>query len=283
MGDGTNYAHYEEQLEISCQTCHSTDPGTTRKKRQLNNIGEENSKPVLVSKLDNKNHPLAPPKKGTCDYKGHDRLSCESCHSSWVPQCYGCHVKRDSTDTHLDKLSLEETPGWWEEGRSYLRYEKPMLAIWGNEVVIVTPGCQDIVTIIDENGEAEKQFNSFTMAALNPHTTQPGGRSCIDCHTSGKTIGLGEGTLWRQNGTWRFNPIDQGIETGVGTTPPLDAYVDINGTPLQKSSRPDLRPFNGGELKRILRVGLCLDCHNKYDDKAFQNYTPETNCPVFKE
>jgi hypothetical protein len=158
-----------------------------------------------------------------------------------------------------------------------------MLAVWADKIVIVTPGCQDIVTLLDENGEPEKQFNSLTMAALNPHTTQPGGRECADCHASGKTIGLGEGTLWRENGEWRFDPLGRGIETAVGTTPPLDGYVDLNGKPLQKSSRPDLRPFDRTELKRILRVGLCLECHRDYNDRAFINYTADTNCPVFKE
>jgi len=283
MGDGKSYAHYEEQLEINCVICHSSNPGTTRKKKQLNNIELKEGKAVLISKLDGKEHPLNVPKKGTCDYPGHLRLSCESCHSSWVPQCYGCHAKRDMSETHLDKLSLQETPGWWEEGRSYLRYEKPMLAVWDKEVVIVTPGCQDIVTLVDENGQPDRQFNSLTMAALNPHTTQPGGRSCVDCHASGKTIGLGEGTIWREGGEWRFSPLDQGLDTAAGRTPPLDSYVDLNGKALQKSSRPDLRPFNGQELARILRVGLCLECHKDYNDPAFRNYRPDINCPVFKE
>ncbi|HSH13785.1 MAG TPA: hypothetical protein VLA15_08545, partial [Desulfurivibrionaceae bacterium] len=141
-----------------------------------------------------------------------------------------------------------------------MRFEKPTLAIWAGEVVIVTPGCQDIVTVIDADGKTEKQFNSLTMAALNPHTIQKVGRSCPDCHTSGKSLGLGEGTLWREQGEWRFTPQSLGLETGAGPTPPLDAYVDLTGTALQKSSRADLRPFNGEELQRILRVGLCLEC-----------------------
>ena len=87
MGDGTSYAHYEQQLEISCTTCHSDNPGTTDKNRQLNNLAVKDDKPILISKLDAREHPLNPPKKGTCDYPGHQRLSCESCHSSWVPQC----------------------------------------------------------------------------------------------------------------------------------------------------------------------------------------------------
>ncbi len=284
MGDGNNYAHYEQALEIRCASCHASDEiGKTAKGNTLNNIETRDQKALLIGKLDGKEHPLNPPKPGTCDYVGHKRLSCESCHSSWVPQCYGCHVKRDKRDTHLDKLTLEETPGWWEEGRSYIRYEQPMLAIWKDEVVIVTPGCQDIVTLIDEQGEAEGGFNSLTMAALNPHTTQAKGRDCADCHASTKTVGLGEGTAWQENGQWHFKPLDQGVQTDAGRTPPLDAFVTIDGQPLQKRSRPDLRPFNREELVRILRVGQCLPCHKSYDDPAYTSYSLDKKCPVFKE
>ncbi|RWX48356.1 hypothetical protein VT98_11645 [Candidatus Electrothrix communis] len=50
-----------------------------------------------------------------------------------------------------------------------------MLGVWGDKVVIVTPGCQDIVTLIDKDGKVEGGFNRFTMAAINPHTTQAKG------------------------------------------------------------------------------------------------------------
>lgn len=283
MGDGSRYAHYEEQLEISCATCHSSKPGTTRRNRRLNNLVQEEGKFLLVSKLDGKKHPLHRPKRGSCDYPGHHRLTCESCHSSWAPQCFGCHVKLDKRETHLDKLTGQETPGWWQEGRTSLRFEQPTLAVWGGEVVIVTPGCQDIVTVIGTDGKPEKQFNSLTMAALNPHTIQKGSRTCVDCHTSGKSVGLGEGTLWREEGQWRFTPQSQGLETGAGPTPPLDAYVDLSGKPLQKSARADLRPFNGEELRRILRVGLCLECHRELNDPAWRGYRPTTTCPVYRE
>jgi len=291
MGDGTNYAHYEEQLEISCATCHVSAgqsaaglvPGQTRKNEKLNNVNREGDSWLLNNKISDKKHPLKPPKAGVCDFAGHKRVGCEACHSLWVPQCYGCHVKRDMTETHLDKLTLTETPGWWNEGRSYLRYERPMLAMWDEEVVIVTPGCQDVVTLIDQKGKPDRQFNSLTMAAINPHTTQAGGRSCTDCHLSPKVLGLGEGTVWRENGAWHFAGTDQGIDTAAGRTPALDAYVTIDGTPLQKSSRPAVRPFNKEELARILRVGLCLECHKEYNDPAYKNYSPETKCPVYKE
>lgn len=285
MGDGERYAHYEQALEISCVMCHTnTTPGTTRKGKKINNLQvNTDGSFALIGKLTGKKHPLNPPKKDICDYQGHKRINCESCHSSWIPQCYGCHAKRDMRESHLDKLSGEETPGWWEEGRSYLRYEKPMLAVWADEIVTVTPGCQDIVTLIDEDGQPAGGFTRLTMAALNPHTTQPQGRTCVGCHTSTKTIGLGEGTAWKENGQWRFAALDQGLETEAGTTPPLDGYVDIDGNPLQNSARPDLRPFNKKELSRILRVGQCLPCHKDYSDKIYNEYSRDKKCPVFDE
>ena len=283
MGDTKRYAHYEEALEVGCISCHGAKPGTTRKNNQLNNVAREPDGFVLTGKLDNKKHPLRPPKPGVCDSPLHQRLSCESCHSTWVPQCYGCHAKQDKRETHLDKLTMKETRGWWEEGRSYIRYERPMLAVWADKVVIVTPGCQDMVTLIDEDGRPKKTFNILTMAALNPHTVQEKGRPCADCHASTKTVGLGEGTLWREKGAWRFTPLYQGVETPAGRTVPLDSFVDLDGTPLQRSSRPDLRPFNGPELHRILRVGLCLECHKNYDDPAYAPGNRDKVCPVYKE
>ncbi len=195
-----------------------------------------------------------------------------------MAQCYGCHAKRDAGQTHLDKLSLEETDGLWEEGRSYIRYEKPMLGVWSDKVVIVTPGCQDIVTVVDKEGDIEKSFNRFTMAAINPHTTQAKGRSCIDCHGSTKSLGLGEGTLFEKDGKLVFKGLDQGVDTHSGRTVPFDGYVELDGNPLQYSSRPELRPFNGKELRAILRVGQCVGCHDSYEDKIWEKYTLDTVC-----
>lgn len=278
MGDGTSYAHYEQQLEISCTVCHADSPGTTRKGTRLNNLSESGEPISLIGKLDKKVRPLNPPKPGVCDFQAHKRLTCESCHSTWVPQCYGCHVKQDKRKTHLDKLTLEETAGMWEEGRSYIRYEKPMLGVWGDEIVIVTPGCQDIVTLVDEKGQDSGGFNRFTMAAINPHTTQEQGRGCVDCHASPKTVGLGEGTVYEKDGKLVFNSLEQGVDTTNGKTVPFDAWVTIDGKQLQHGSRADVRPFDGKELEKILRVGLCVGCHDGYDDPVWKNYTAATRC-----
>lgn len=278
MGDGTSYAHYEEQLEISCEVCHSEQPGMTRKGKELTNVEKEDGAFVLFGKIDDKRRKLNPPKNGVCDFVSHKRVTCEACHSTWVPQCYGCHVKQDKREKHLDKLTLEETAGLWEEGRSYIRYDKPMLGMWNDEVVIVTPGCQDVVTLVDEKGKEQPGFNRFTMAAINPHTTQATGRTCVDCHTSTRSVGLGEGTVVEEGGKLVFHRVEQPTDTVNGPTPPFDGYVTIDGEPLQYSSRPEVRPFNKEELEKILRVGMCVECHDRYDDPIWGKYKMGMKC-----
>ena len=279
MGDGTSYAHFEEQVELSCVNCHSNEPGLTRKGDKLKNV--DGAKKILQGKVDGKTRPLHIPKQEVCTVDYHKRLTCESCHSTWVPQCNGCHIERDTGKKHLDKLSLKETIGKWQEGRSYIRYERPMLGVWKEKVVIVTPGCQDMVTVVDKEGKTEGGFNRFTMAAINPHTIQEKGRTCVDCHSSPKTVGLGEGKLYVENNQIKFTPIDQGVETQFGKTPGFDTYVTIEGKALQHSSRPDLRPFSSEELQKILRVGRCVGCHSSYRDTIWKKYSRDMQCSRF--
>ncbi len=101
---------------------------------------------------------------------------------------------------------------------------------------------------------------------------------CIDCHASTKTVGLGEGTVFVKDGEMYFEGVDKGVTTASGQTVPFDSYVDLEGKAQQHSSRPDLRPFNKKELKSILRVGLCVRCHNRYDDPIWKSYNETTEC-----
>ena len=61
----------------------------------------------------------------------------------------------------------------------------------------------------------------------------------------------------------------------------MDAYVTIDGTPLQKSFRPDMRPLNREEIARTLQVGLCLPCHLNISDPAYNPYDPKKACQPF--
>ena len=109
-----------------------------------------------------------------------ESLECYACHASWVPQCYGCHVKADysmgkdgkqkhDTDwiasgsvrnpdgsTAESPLGVKgiQSPGVISETRSYLRWEEPVLGINGEgRVTPLMPGCQIVYTVIDSKGK----------------------------------------------------------------------------------------------------------------------------------
>jgi len=155
MGDGKEKAHLEEQTEISCLTCHNGQKNLKKiyqenqKKPKfpvLTNIVKKDGKFFLKDKKNGLLHPLDRFKETDCRHTVHHRLSCQSCHSRWVPQCYGCHVVNDKSQNQLDKLSGRETPGLWQEFRSFMRYETPSLGVGrekgtGQEhIVILVPG-----------------------------------------------------------------------------------------------------------------------------------------------
>ena len=111
---------------------------------------------------------------------GHiDKLECYTCHASWAPQCYGCHVQVDysrdkngkqkaGTDwvasgnarfsngqTAESKIGSKGilSPGKISEKRSYLRWEDPLIGINGEgKVSPLLPGCQVVYTVIGEDG-----------------------------------------------------------------------------------------------------------------------------------
>ncbi len=112
--------------------------------------------------------------------KHNQSLECYACHASWVPQCYGCHVKVDygkdedgkpyqDTDwiaggserfengqTAESPLGTHgfKSPGKVFESRSYLRWEEPVLGINGEgRVTPLMPGCQIVYTVINREGK----------------------------------------------------------------------------------------------------------------------------------
>jgi len=112
--------------------------------------------------------------------KHNDSLECYTCHASWVPQCYGCHVqvnygkdkngkpyhdtdwiasgsaRKPDGSTAESPLGTKgiQSPGKVFETRSYLRWEDPVLGINGEgRVTPLMPGCQVVYTVIDRQGK----------------------------------------------------------------------------------------------------------------------------------
>ena len=160
--------------------------------------------------------------------KGHtDKLECYTCHATWAPQCYGCHVKIDYSNGNqnpdylaaskhhvngktgeIDNLKDFLVDGKVTETRSYLRWEDPALSRNGEGRISPTiPGCQVTLTVIGKEGKAllqnhiwkipnvegagEEGINSITMSPVQPHTITKKSRPCESCHTSAKAMGYG--------------------------------------------------------------------------------------------
>ena len=118
---------------------------------------------------------------------------------------------------------------------------------------------------------------------MDPHATDKA-RSCKDCHLSAKTLGLGYGSLaYQGGGEWRLETVEAAPSKLLGLDFPLSAVTDLSGRVWVHFSRPDLRAFSPQEMRRILRVGLCLPCHKDFSDPVMRHWPPERKCTRFQE
>jgi len=306
MGDGNSYVHMEAQVDITCNSCHDPKERNAapagelaHRLKKLNGLqpsfdpnavilSSAGGSPLyhvrlsangdirLYRKRDGKEikfKRLSKLKTHSAPY--HNRLSCQACHSAWMPQCYGCHVALLKGQNQKDWLTGEYLQGRWVEGRSYLRFRKPTLGIWPTgRIGPFAPGCQVFLDVFDEGGhhQPERSYRTLTMASFDPHTTDATAPKCSACHLDPKILGLGEGSLKVTRGQLEFIPIYDSQASGLGITFPLDAFVSTDGKPLQKASRKGARPFNKEELMRITRVSQCLFCHDSYDDPIYAQF-----------
>jgi len=313
MGDGERYTHMEQQLVVACEDCHRPrwsgplpeDPQEGSPEWEALRAGRLNEafdvlpgarvamsrggplvphvqraegKAVLLGRVDGERREVPPMESAPYhDMVGHERLSCQACHSAWTPQCFGCHEVYDRGDVQLDKVSWTETPGRWEERRSYLRFERPTLGIGpGGTVQPFAPGCQVFVTEVGEGGGAEvvpERFPALAMAAFDPHSTRTEVPKCAACHLDPKVLGLGDGVLRITGGRIEVESPWDHERSGLALRAPLDAFVDGSGRPLQTTSRQGARPFDGPELRAILGVGSCVSCHDGWDDPIWRDWT----------
>ena len=197
------------------------------------------------------------------------KMECYSCHGTWTPQCYGCHVKIDYSKgkrsfdwvaagrQHAqmqhrgdrgEKGYKTQVPGHVTEQRSYLRWANPMLVINGEgRVSPAAPGCQVSATVIGPDGKVVLKNHIFRtkpgtegsgkegqlsidMSPTQPHTTGKKARTCESCHTDPKALGYG-------------------IAGGRNTRPwNKRVVVDLqtaDGRVLPKSARTQIEPITG--------------------------------------
>lgn len=121
-----------------------------------------------------------------------DKMECYTCHATWAPQCYGCHVKIDyskgkQNPDYLAASKYHNNHGVTGEGktlkqflvdgkvtetRSYLRWENPALSRNGEGRVSPTiPGCQVTLTVIGKEGKALLQNHIFKLKRVENNSS----------------------------------------------------------------------------------------------------------------
>ncbi len=313
MGHGDAPESLEGQLDVACRDCHQPrfsrpddSAGEARRLAELNRVtprlgrapaartgrrgdwlyalrpapqpqaDPDKGLAVLYRKLDGE--PLVLPfdrrPQPHHALPGHERLSCTACHSPLMPQCYGCHVVLRRGGRQMDLLAGRETPGRWEEGRSFVRLEQPALAVTREGRVAPFSPCQVFVSVFGKGGEylAGESAASAGMTPFDPHGTRKAARTCLDCHLEPKTLGLGQGRL-RPGPERYFLSTYDSASSNLGMLPPPGGLVAPDGEPLQGFAGRGGRPFARRELDAILAVAPCLPCHTDYADPVYADFS----------
>ncbi len=273
-GDGNIYSKREQAVEIECSDCHGTIKEfsllKTSRGNPLENLQRQNDEVVLLGKIDGKLHKVQQirslAQRDTLPVamliEGHiEKLECYTCHARWAPQCYGCHAKMDKRERANDWVNgTKDSTYKWQESRSYLRWETPVLGI--NTEGKVSPfitACQVIFSLIGKDGRAEESNKVYITAdghygiahnPIQPHTVTRKARTCENCHSETKALGLGSGHYVSV-----FNSVNVPFE--------LERIVDEDGNQIQATSHEGARPFSKAEMERIKRINVCLGCHQE--------------------
>ncbi len=294
MGDGSYYLHKEDQVKVQCTDCHLIQKPTTinynsldfesskiaslkgfifsdnyiiARKNQfpLVNCYLQNGKAYLIKQFSGQKAEMKSPSL-VCSVKAHQNLSCMTCHSSWSPQCIGCHTEYDKNSSMYDLLSNKEIKGEWHEYPKDFLSEPAVLGIREiKEVGSLMRTIQEFIPgmILTIKNGSNSVFKRLYAPSFS-HTIRKDSRSCISCHNNPLAIGYGRGKLEFKisgnSGRWIFTPSSTKVLTdGL----PEDAWIGfLKERTKDVATRENLRPFSIIEQKRILLVGSCLTCHS---------------------
>lgn len=219
MGDGRLHGNMEHAVEITCSACHGTFEGVSTLRTERGNLmsnlswdgehvrmlgkvdGAERVVPQLVHVLD-PTRPEFNAEAALAMTPEHEGLECYACHAGWNANFLGFHFSRHQQLSQLDLLSGRRTPG-------RVTTQEKVFSTWKsfyaglNERGAVAPyltGFSTMGSVWDEDGKLVlDQVLPVTAAGLSgmsmihhqPHSTRPTARSCVECHRTSATWGMG--------------------------------------------------------------------------------------------
>ncbi|MGB0590599.1 MAG: hypothetical protein ACPGU1_13055 [Myxococcota bacterium] len=307
-GDGHIYADTQCANRTQCESCH----GSVRERAELDplrdNIYERDGTLFLLTRVTGieleipqtmdtvtKGHkdynPLAEQSMGINEdgFSHTDELECYTCHASWTPSCYGCHVEIDLTKDAAYHTTGEMVPGRPVGGRKWVTLnDMVLMRNTEGKMGLSMPAERFFMTLVgpgEEEGESEDIFTSkprtftfddgrtiagFGQRTFNPHTTRRTSQfmACDRCHTQGDPEAPDNATLLDLTygfGTQRFmeeacdvTNEDESCDPETDwTTYALDAIQTREGLPLVVPGHPfpqEMRPLSLDEIARMRAV-----------------------------
>jgi len=228
MGDGNIYGHMDQATKIECRTCHGLPwaRGTLVDKdgKALAHVRTTpGGQKILTSKVDGRKHripqiadvvnsgsmhyrPKAVRAMDSHHLKAEGGLECYACHTSWLPNCFGCHFERDERSIGTNLITRQSDVGKAATGNKMflsMRHFSMGLNAQGKTSPYIV-GCQPIADVTAADGSKKlamvmpETVNGLSGLALQPvhaHTitAYDGVRTCVECHRSPPSLGLGSG------------------------------------------------------------------------------------------
>ena len=262
MGDGKLHGQMEHAIEISCEACHGTftrrSDLSTERGTPLSHLFKEGDKVFLRSKVSGKVHPVKQvrdvldPSSDHYDAEGaramtdaHGKVECYTCHSGWNVNFLGFHFYRNESLSQLDILSGKRTPGRVTTQEKVFTTWKSFFAGLNEEgrIAPYLTGFSTMGTVDDADGKrifdqampvTQAGLSGVTMVHHQMHSVRPTARSCVECHRSSATWGLGSPNF-RLGRQLAFVADRRGIEVVAMERTQLAASV-----PLAKFVLPDV-------------------------------------------
>ncbi len=260
-GDGALHQNSDSLTRVTCESCHGTADAesdlTDTTGEPLSNLSRDDNGVVwLTRKRDGERHRvsqitelLAAETSPSSDlhramgrnaegFSHLDSLTCDSCHSSWVPSCYGCHVSVDMAEVQRSQVSGQSSPGAVSlAGGPVTASDLVLIHDSDGKIAPSVPGQKLFFTAQNGDGDtvidnAARTAPSGTVGhgqrAVHPHTVQSSSpfSRCSACHST--TDGANAATL--------------DMVTGFGSPRFLHTDGDGKQWPLDR-----VQPFESGE------------------------------------
>ena len=215
-----------------------------------------------------------------------DEIECSTCHSAWIPSCYGCHVSMDFTKASAYQTTSELTAGKPSAKRSWIAlFDSVLMKNSRDKISLSMPAerftmsvtIPDVTqtgqaktlfenrprTFVNQNGEAKLGFG---QRPVDPHTTQKRSTfmACDRCHAVGsaeapKNKVLLDITHGFGSQRFPFKSCDATSTKPCAETEKiyqLDAIINEQGEPLVVSQpQPKAtRPLTLEEISRMRKI-----------------------------